>query len=614
MYFLNRRKRRSLKKSTIFSAIIFSVSFFLVLLIFGAIPFFSMPTLGQALWSSGFAQSFANNGWPSVFASNFGIPVDAPIVFGLSGAFLQSTIISLSSIHPADAYSLTNAILLGIAFWGAVRLCRFFGIDSRVASLLAVVYFTLPIVWWHSQYSYLAIGFSFLPLYFWMSLRLWEFSPQQKPFSSGWSKSFLMYLSVSLLAVFTDGYTFVMFQTASVIILIIAFFRKDFPGITVIKNAGGIFILSLIISFTVYSVYVGGTGFTTSSMDFFRGWSVDLVMLLSPSRGVSWFFDTLGVSAVRSGKHFFGDASVWMTTFSLPFFVLGAYGLYSIRKSRYFLPLLFVSLTGLYLALGPSLKINSLRPYDSQGKPLVQGQTMPSKLAVMPTGNSLIFRNVPGFRNMRAVYRWQGLCLVSLFVVLILLFKKMYRKKRIYPWAILMALVLLNLPNLPHRIRYTRYCRKAVSRLDMDMGVLLSILRNKDKVLFLPIANDFIVNYLASVGKFRVYNIGGDKNLFFARKNWPDALRSLKLFRLPDNISERIPQLLRKGICNYIVLAHFDKLWGAHAWPRRDKEIIKHRKMFQPVLSALKNENDISIVTNKLFTLIYLPKQRHKIK
>ncbi|HEY7803603.1 MAG TPA: hypothetical protein VIC30_04115, partial [Orrella sp.] len=101
--------RRSVTRSTLMGLL----AFMAVLLIHATVPFAMMPTLGQAVWSMGFAESFAHGPWYEIYARHFGLPDPAPIAFGLAGAWPASVLIRLG-LHPADAY------VAVLAFWLAV--------------------------------------------------------------------------------------------------------------------------------------------------------------------------------------------------------------------------------------------------------------------------------------------------------------------------------------------------------------------------------------------------------------------------------------------------------------------------------------------------------------
>src|SRR5262245_56949831 len=98
---------------------------FSVLLFHGAFPFFMAPTLGQAVWSSGFAQSFAKGPLYSIYAHDFGLPMPAAIPFGLAGALPASWLIRLG-LHPSDAYAGMAAVWLTLAFCSAYLFSRAF--------------------------------------------------------------------------------------------------------------------------------------------------------------------------------------------------------------------------------------------------------------------------------------------------------------------------------------------------------------------------------------------------------------------------------------------------------------------------------------------------------
>src|SRR5580693_2145737 len=98
-----------------------------VIVVYAAIPFFSIPTPGEIVWTSGFAKSFLNEGWPSIKGVNFGIPAAAPIPFGLAGAFFQSSLMFFFRLNAIDAYAFGAVIWLAIALLGCISLARFLG-------------------------------------------------------------------------------------------------------------------------------------------------------------------------------------------------------------------------------------------------------------------------------------------------------------------------------------------------------------------------------------------------------------------------------------------------------------------------------------------------------
>src|SRR3546814_3043838 len=74
------------------------------LLLYGAVPFLMLPTLGQAVWTMGFAESFANGHLLDFYAHDFGIPKPAAMAFGLAGAWPASLL--RSEEHTSELQSL----------------------------------------------------------------------------------------------------------------------------------------------------------------------------------------------------------------------------------------------------------------------------------------------------------------------------------------------------------------------------------------------------------------------------------------------------------------------------------------------------------------------------
>lgn len=579
-----------------------------VLSVYGAIPFLAIPTLGQAVWTSGFAESFANAGWPSIKAVNFGLPNEAAIAFGFIGAFLQSAFIAIFGMHSADAYAMGAVVWLALSLGGTIRFCQLLGTSFVLGCFLSLIYLTLPVVWWHGGYSMLSFGFALLPLYLYMAFKVIYSLPEKKIYSREWYTTVIEFAAVSLLAVFMDGYTFVMFFAACGIVWAVVFIRRDISRKLLVFQSLSVVLFSAVVSYLLYTLYVGTSEFQPSSMNFFRGWGVDVVMLLIPSQGVSWLWDAVGISVPRTSNEFFGDASVWMTTFALPLIVFGAIGYYRARNNRYALPLLLVALMGFYFSLGPSLKVNSVRPIDERGSVLVQGPLMPPENALAPTGNAVIYEHLPGFNTMRAAYRWTGLMFTGFFglTVFLVLFIPKTKPGVAAGSVIVIFLVISNLPNVPKMLEIGMGYRSAMHQMDDDFNPLAEYLGEGSRVLFVPPGNDFIVNYLASMGNYRAFNIGGDKNLEIARNSWPQTIKQMPLFTPGPCFVEDLKVVLLDGTANYIVIPYFDMLLNAHAWPPSVNQLNEKREKFTQVVTTFKKDPLFEVKDDKLYAVISL--------
>ena len=132
----------------------------------------------------------------------------------------------------------------------------------------------------------------------------------------------------------------------------------------------------------LFTSFIGHTTFPAESLEFFRAYAVDATMLVFPTKGLFWLWDAVGLRLNRNDAYYFGDASVWMTTFSLLPMVFGPVGILILKRHRYVASLVLIAMVGTYLSLGPSLKVHSLRPKED----IAAGRfssLMPAKDAVM---------------------------------------------------------------------------------------------------------------------------------------------------------------------------------------------------------------------------------------
>src|SRR3546814_20695009 len=84
------------------------------LLLYGAVPFLMLPTLGQAVWTMGFAESFANGHLLDFYAHDFGIPKPAAMAFGLAGAWPASLLVRIDRKRVVKGKSVSVRVDLGV--------------------------------------------------------------------------------------------------------------------------------------------------------------------------------------------------------------------------------------------------------------------------------------------------------------------------------------------------------------------------------------------------------------------------------------------------------------------------------------------------------------------
>ncbi|WP_422843438.1 hypothetical protein [Acidovorax sp. M2(2025)] len=555
-----------------------------VLVVNGALPFFGLPTLGQAVWVTGFSQSFANQPFIGFYAHNFGAPHPAAMAFGLPGAWIAAIFIKMG-LHAADAYALMIACWLTVAFWGAYGLARFMAASPLSSALAALAWGTMPVVWNHAGYSLLSVGIALLPCYFWVALQFFTQTPQRL------LPSLAAYGVACVVAIFMDGYTFMMFATGSSLLGCFLAVRKTVTPRRLLLH-GACFAAA----YAIFTLYIGKSQYEPADLDFFRGWGADVSFFLTPTEGVHWIPDLLGWSVPRSPEDFFGDASVWITTFSLPL-VAGASIFWIFSKSQYKYPFALITLVGFYMALGPSLKFYSLKP-ESEAS-----QMMEEQYAIAPTGTGVLSERIPGFKNMRASYRWSALGCLGAWALVVLALASGRKKPTAWAAAGLAAITVLNIPDLEQKFNEYHSNRLQFMAIDQDLlGGMEKSLKAGEHVAFIPWRNDFLVNYLAAKLGIIAYNIGGDKNNSDARVYWPAVLKDLPMGSAPPDLSARIIRLLAQRDADAVVLPYIDMLAAAHQWPYPATE----RDVLAPARKELENSGYFHITDEAYYAVVRL--------
>ncbi|MEO0751185.1 MAG: hypothetical protein AAFY25_05240 [Pseudomonadota bacterium] len=549
------RRWATIDRSAMLDAICVAVALVFALALNGAIPGWSLSTLGQSIVIVGYPIDFLNSGFGTLKASSFGLPTSTPMSTLLAPSIVMQLPLVLG-LHPADAFSVTLALWSGLGFYGAYAFSRSAGLGARTSALTALMWFAFPIVWNSANYSHLHFGFVILP--FLVHIALSVSRPPKGRRHEAFARC-LTYGAAAQIAVFTDGYAFMVFAASATLIGA----AQVALGTVQERHRAFVFLLPLHIAafasaYVLYTAYVGVSGFSASSMDFFRAWGADLTFLFAPSRGTHWIWDTLGLSVARTQQDFFGDASVWTSTFILPLILLFAWLTWQRRiVDSHIAAFSAMTVAGIFLALGPSLKVNSQKPEGF-------GPLMPAEYAVTPTGSALLYTHMPGLKNTRATYRWMALAYLGLWGGVVFLLARTPKEDRKAAVAATTCATLAFMPNLPVHFGQKQAIRDQFVSFDRDLAFLESQVGNAQRALFLPHGNDFVASYLAPRLGFRTFNVGGDKNYDLARAAWPlDVARA----QLSASEIQRYRDMLNSGLVDAIVLPKFDMLWGAHAWP-----------------------------------------------
>lgn len=569
------------------------ITFIFGFMLQGGIPFAGLTTLGQLVAVIGYPISFLNEGGMTLYAVNMGYPGFAPMSTLLAPALVMELFLACR-LAAQDAFNLTFLLWYFFGYVGAYGIARRSGIDADNSALLTLLWMSFPIVWNSSRFSHLHFGMVLLPFLFYLCIRCLDGAFNER------RGNFWLYPAATLLAVFTDGYAFMLFAVGSGIILMHQAMTQKDLRLNIFKTIFPLYFVSFAVAYAAYAIYIGKSEYNPAPIDFFRGWAVDLVFLVRPSQGVHWFWDSVGLSTLRSEISLFGDESVWISSFVLPMALVGAI-VYWVSKREFPLAgaMAMVALFGLYMAMGPSLKVGVTKAPE-------MGVMMPTNDALIATGNAFLSEKVPGFKSMRASYRWIALCFFGLWGIFLGYLATQRNKYLFSNKIILIALIVLFIPNIGGVVAEKNgYYTQFIEMNENLVPELKGDLTRGEIVAFLPWGNDFIVNYLAAEVGVKAYNIGGDKNVDVAKTSWPQSLRELSIGDLNSYFAARTMKFMTSSEVDAVIIPYFDMLWAAHVWPYPQKRLEE----LMLIIQELKDLECVDIVERSHYSVVRLKKK-----
>lgn len=453
------------------------------------------------------------------YCHQVGEPLGSPMLTGLPQTFLGTALTYLPLIDPWRAWILVGSLSVLAGYVGAVAVLRRFGAPLPLASLGAFLYLVSLPVLLLKGYFYTLHGFLIIPAATWALLASLDAFGQGRRLRGS-----ILAVVTMWLMVFTDGYSFISFAVL-VLIVGIAWLCGD----STVRSklwAGITWALATGTAALTYVAYVpGGATQTSQGLDSFRFYGADLLTMILPPPTIVWASKmpwaglprSLWGAADSQLGNYLGWVSIALVVTAI---VLGRLRAGAARRGE-LIALLSTAVACALLALGPSLKVGVKAPAGMVGNHEPESSTT----AWLPTG--WIYDHVPGFSDARATYRSIGMTRWML-VVLAIVALTMLLRTRAAKLVPLLALLLVvdSMPDLVAAVRSRSVAQDQSVLLRQTFGADLdSLLGPGDRVLMLPVGNDFLATAFVPFTGAAAFNVGVDKNYDLARARWPGEVR-----------------------------------------------------------------------------------------
>ena len=451
----------------------------------------------QRIWCMGYAESLANSTPFSVYAETITVS-PSPIAFGLPHVYLMSFLIR-AGINAYHAYIAVLFFWVVLSVFSCYKICRFLKLDPDLSAVLPLFLLTLPAIARHQAYTALGIGFMLLPFYAWAAILLFKASsPKEKILSAS------LFLPTAIVALFMDGYSFVMAAVLTGGIYLVFFSRKNWKMHLFCDTA--IMFVSYLAAYVLYTAFVG------------KQWEslARLVFNLYQAHFVSYFLPPNSSLSVLADLFpyrppFFPNGYPQDFLFCTPLLIADLLLLFVNWKQLYnrwqYWLLWGIILCSVWLSLGPDIF-------------LLSGKTIPS-------GNWFVYRYLPGFSVMRATARW-GILVHVLLVAMLYVSLINSKMSRTHLTVLLCVLYMLNYFPSSKSIGSAKYLMSMERKIrDCMVPDLDKKLVPGETVLFLPIRNNFSHLYFGSLYKVNTWNTGCDKNAALLREAYPPEIQLL---------------------------------------------------------------------------------------
>ena len=240
--------------------------------------------------------------------------------------------------------------------------------------------------------------------------------------------------------------------------------------------------------------------------------------------------------------------------------------------------MVIIACLGILLALGPSLKFNSFdSDLQSKSKLSYRNYILEAEDAIIELPTKVLYTSVPGFKNMRATYRWMAIPNIVLIVLMGVLYSVLWHRGKV---MLVSCLLLINfverVPNFGAIITRNKVGYDQSLAYDREvLGPLEHYLRDYERVLFLSNENDFLVNNIARSYPVYIYNIGGDKAKEVAREGYPERIS--RILSSTGDVTKVVLRAMKAGELDKLILPFFSLRSHYYSWPPTPNDRKKRR-------------------------------------
>ena len=520
--------------------------------------------------------------------------------YGLPFVQLASLIHRAGELPLVVSWNLTGLLVLYVAGLGTQAFLRAMGVSMGLAVLGSLLFLALPVVYAKTEYPLMLWGFALTPLLLWVQHRAWQFERH-------WS-AFLLLVVALTIGLFQEPYSLVMALTFGGWLALVRWWTAGRSGIGFALARTAVWLLACLFAASLYRLYIpGGAEYSVMPLDYFRGQGVDLVALLAREPQLYWLGPLWGVGRLPPALYF-TDGEMTAHSYLGLALALGLIGFLLLgrfwRRGRETV-LVLTLLAAFLMALGPSLKINSVADGRQPDEPVtMQTYLMPAEAAVVGLPHQFVYE-LPPFSYMRSVSRWYLLVALVLVTLLMLFVQSLARQSRLglALAAVLLALAALeHWPNVSHRQALSGIFGQLYGKIEDDLvAELEQLLDPGERVVFLGgerLTNEFFSTFLCARAGCRTFNASTDKAHKIAMASWPDRMR--RRLERPAEAVERA-ELLGRGYFDALVLSHFDLRWDSYSWPPPES---RRETMLATWVAPYRQLEGVEIVSGEWFSVV----------